>query len=213
MQALKPNSGCGLLFIIVSSNLTVLSPIVFAQFKILPGFHSRYFLCADAICSLCVKYLPFFEVWFSNKIVDIYYEGKKVATHPKSSKKGKYFTLSEHMASAHKKYLEWNPGRILNWAKTIGDSTVKLLDTIMKSKPHPELGFKACMGILNLYKKHLELETWDENRLDAISSKSLQSRKYRVDDIKQLLKNSKQDEELTSKILEHKFVRGSNYYN
>ena len=153
------------------------------------------------------------EVWFSNKIVDIYYEGKKVATHPKSSKKGKYFTLSEHMASAHKKYLEWNPGRILNWAKTIGDSTVKLLDTIMKSKPHPELGFKACMGILNLYKKHLELETWDENRLDAISSKSLQSRKYRVDDIKQLLKNSKQDEELTSKILEHKFVRGSNYYN
>ena len=52
------------------------------------------------------------EVWFSNKIVDIYYEGKKVATHPKSSKKGKYFTLSEHMASAHKKYLEWNPGRI-----------------------------------------------------------------------------------------------------
>ena len=153
------------------------------------------------------------EVWFSNKIVDIYYEGKKVTTHPKSSKKGKYFTLSEHMASAHKKYLEWNPGRILNWAKTIGDSTVKLLDTIMKSKPHPELGFKACMGILNLYKKHLELETWDENRLDAISSKSLQVRKYRVDDIKQLLKNNKQDEELTSKILEHKFVRGSNYYN
>lgn len=48
------------------------------------------------------------EVWFSNKIVDIYYEGKKVATHPKSSKKGKYFTLSEHMASAHKKYLESN---------------------------------------------------------------------------------------------------------
>ncbi len=48
------------------------------------------------------------EVWFSNKIVYIYYEGKKVATHPKSSKKGKYFTLSEHMASAHKKYLESN---------------------------------------------------------------------------------------------------------
>lgn len=153
------------------------------------------------------------EVWYSNKIVDIYYEGKKVATHPKTSQKGKYITSSDHMASSHKKYLEWNPGKILNWGKTIGDSTVKLLDTIMKRKPHPEMGFKACMGILNLYKKYLEYESWDEYRLEQVSSLALQSHRFRVDDIKQLLKNDKQSEELTTKILEHKFVRGSNYYN
>lgn len=153
------------------------------------------------------------EVWYSNKIVDIYYEGKKIATHPKTSQKGKYITQTEHMASSHKKYLEWNPGKILNWGKTIGDSTVKLLDTIMKNKPHPEMGFKACMGILNLYKKYLEYESWDEYRLEQISSFALVSHRFRVDDIKQMLKNNKQDEDMTSKILEHKFVRGSNYYS
>lgn len=97
--------------------------------------------------------------------------------------------------------------------KSIGDSTVKLLDTIMKRKPHPEMGFKACMGILNLYKQYLEYESWDEYRLDQVSSYALQSHHYRVDDIKKMLKNDKQTEELTTKILEHKFVRGSNYYS
>jgi transposase len=153
------------------------------------------------------------EVWYSNTIVDIYYEGKKITTHPKSSQKGKYVTKMEHMASSHKKYLEWNPGKILNWGKSIGDSTVKLLDTIMKNKAYPEIGFKACMGILNLYKKYLEYESWDEYRLDQVSSYALQSHRYRVDDIKKILKNDKQTEELTTKILEHKFVRGSNYYS
>jgi len=153
------------------------------------------------------------EVWYSNKIVDIYYEGKKITTHPKTSQKGKYVTKTEHMASSHKKYLEWNPGKILTWGKSIGDSTVKLLDTIMKTKPHPEIGFKACMGILNLYKKYLEYESWDEYRLDQVSSAALQSHHYRVADIKKILKNDKRVEDLTSKILEHKFVRGSNYYS
>ena len=153
------------------------------------------------------------EVWYSNTTVDIYYEGKKIATHPKTSKKGKYITNTDHMASSHKKYLEWNPGRILNWGKTIGDSTVKLLDTIMKRYPHPEMGFKACMGILNLYKKYLGYDSWDEYRLDQISSYALIANKFRVAEIQQLLKDNKKDEDITSKIFEHKFVRGSNYYS
>ena len=52
------------------------------------------------------------EVWFSAKIVSITYEGKVVATHPKLLHKGGYSTKSEHMASSHKKYLEWSPGKI-----------------------------------------------------------------------------------------------------
>lgn len=153
------------------------------------------------------------EVWYSDKTVDIYYEGKKVATHPKTSQRGKYITQSEHMASSHRKYLEWNPGKILNWGQTIGKNTVKLLDTIMRRRPHPEMGFKSCLGILKLYKKYLELDNWDEQRLDQISLSATQYHKYRVDDIKQLLKDNKYNEELTTNILNHQFVRGSNYYS
>lgn len=152
------------------------------------------------------------EVWYSNNSVDIYYEGKQVATHPKIISKGKYLTQSVHMASSHKKYLEWSPGRIINWGKSIGEATSKLFNTIMINKPHPEMGFRACLGIMRLYKAQLEQETWDELRLDYISSKALISHKYKVNDIKQILKNDNKNEELTSTILNHKNIRGSGYY-
>jgi hypothetical protein len=35
-------------------------------------------------------------------------------------------------------------------AAKIGPSTIALVDTIMKAKPHPEQGFRACLGILRL---------------------------------------------------------------
>ena len=50
------------------------------------------------------------EVWFSAKTVSITNEGKEVALHPKLLHKGQYSTQTNHMASAHKKYLEWNSG-------------------------------------------------------------------------------------------------------
>lgn len=153
------------------------------------------------------------EVWYSNKSVDIYYEGKKVATHPRTTQKGKFMTQTAHMASSHRKYLEWNPGKILNWANSIGPSTVKLLDTIMKRKPHPEMGFRTCMGIMKHYKQYLEYSSWDEYRLDQISSRALTSHKYKVDDIKKILKNDKKTEELSQSIFDHQYVRGSSYYS
>lgn len=152
------------------------------------------------------------EVWYSNKSVEIYFEGKLIATHPKTFHRGKFITQTAHMASSHKKYLEWNPGKILNWAKTIGPSTVKLLDSIMKSKPHPEMGFRICIGIMREYKKYLEYDSWDEYRLDQISSKALEYCKYKVADIKLILKKDKQSEKLTQSILDHKYIRGADYY-
>lgn len=153
------------------------------------------------------------EVWYSNKSVDIYYEGKQIATHPKTTIKGKYLTQSVHMASSHKKYLEWSPGRILNWGMSVGESTKKLLNEIMQRKPHPEMGYRSCLGIMRLYKDYLELDNWDEMRLDMVSSKALELHKYKVNDIKQILKNDKKDEQLTQLIMEHKNIRGAGYYS
>ena len=52
------------------------------------------------------------EVWFSAKVVQISYEGKVVATHPKLFHKGAYSTKKDHMASSHKKYLDGIPERL-----------------------------------------------------------------------------------------------------
>ena len=38
-------------------------------------------------------------------------------------------------------------------AATIGPATIALIEAIMSTKPHPEQGFRACLGILRLAQK------------------------------------------------------------
>ncbi len=41
----------------------------------------------------------------------------------------------------------WQP-RLLREAEAIGPSTIALVERILAAKPHPEQGFRACLGIL-----------------------------------------------------------------
>ena len=156
------------------------------------------------------------EVWFGTKIVTITYEGKTVATHPKLFHKGAYSTQHEHMASSHKKYLEWSPKKIMNWGLTIGSETSKLFGNIMKSRPHPEMGFRTCLGIINAYRKYQEKE-YTEEHLEIISTMAIAKHYYRVAQIKDLLKSYKpQDSDESAALMaltNHKNIRGSEYYS
>ena len=153
------------------------------------------------------------EVWFSTKMVSIYFEGKEVATHPRLYKRGAYSTQTAHMSSAHQKYLEWSPGRIMNWGLTIGKQTSKLLQTIMERKPHPEMGYRSCLGLMRTYEKYKEKEM-SEEQLDEISAYALRYQKFRLKQIKELLKNPPKEEEDTavSLLASHENVRGGSYY-
>ena len=155
------------------------------------------------------------EVWFSAKTVTITYEGKVVAKHPKLLHKGAYSTHSEHMASSHKKYLEWSPGKIMNWGLTIGSETAKLFQVIMDNRPHPEMGFRTCLGIINAYKKYQE-KGYSEEHLEIISSIAISKHCYKVASLKKLLKSYKPvdtDESVSLMALSHHDnVRGPDYF-
>jgi len=155
------------------------------------------------------------EVWFGAKIVTISYEGKTVATHPKLLHKGQYSTQTNHMASAHKKYLEWNPGKIMNWGLTIGSETAKLFKNIMESRPHPEMGFRTCLGIIGVYKKYLEKE-FSEEHLEIISTLAISKHYYKVGQVKELLKSYKpKDSDESASLValtSHDNIRGAQYF-
>jgi len=156
------------------------------------------------------------EVWFGAKIVTITYEGKTVATHPKLLHKGAYSTHHEHMASSHQKYLEWSPGKIMNWGLTIGTETAKLFKNIMESRPHPEMGFRTCLGIINTYKKYQEKE-YTEEHLEIISTMAISKHYYRVGQVKDLLKSYKpKDSDETASLIaltSHDNIRGADYFS
>ncbi len=123
------------------------------------------------------------DVWYSLNAVNISYQGEVIATHPKLSQSYQDSTLIEHMPASHQyQYEKWNPGRILNWAKDIGDNTVTLMKSIMQSRSHPVRGYKSCMAILNFSK------TYGNEALELTSKKSIQIGTRSVASIESILK-------------------------
>ena len=64
--------------------------------------------------------------------------------------KGKHTTLPEHMPAAHRRHMQWTPGRLLNWGQNIGAGTRAVVQWQLENRPHPEQGYRACLGLLNL---------------------------------------------------------------
>ena len=86
--------------------------------------------------------------------VEIYLRGERVAAHARSARRGLHTTVAEHMPKAHQAHAEWSPSRILAWAATLGPETAKLAEAILAARPHPEQGYRSCLGILRLSKKY-----------------------------------------------------------
>ena len=86
--------------------------------------------------------------------VEIFHKGTRVASHAFSPLRNRHTTTNEHMPSAHRRYAEWTPARMMGEAASIGSATIALFEAIMKAKPHPEQGFRSCMGVLSLVKSY-----------------------------------------------------------
>lgn len=85
--------------------------------------------------------------------VEIFHRGQRVAAHLRSHARGKHTTLTAHMPKAHQRHREWSPSRIIAWAQTVGPQTAALVQAILASRPHPEQGYRSCLGILRLARR------------------------------------------------------------
>lgn len=123
------------------------------------------------------------DVWYASNSVTVSYQGEVIAIHPKISQPYHDSTLTEHMPASHQyQYEKWNPGRILNWATDIGESTVALMKTIMESRSHPVRGYKSCMAILNFSK------TYGNEALELTCKKAMQIGTRSVASMESILK-------------------------
>jgi transposase len=90
------------------------------------------------------------DIRLTATIVESFHKGERVAAHVRLYTKGGYTTLPEHMPPGHRFYAEWNPARFIQWAGKTGEATARLVETILATRPYPEQGYKACLGIINL---------------------------------------------------------------
>lgn len=153
------------------------------------------------------------EVRITGSTVEIFHRGQRVASHPRDDKPARHTTQREHMPKSHQKHLEWSPSRLLNWAGKIGPSTRALVDAILRSRPHPEMGYRSVLGLLRLAKRY------DNARLEAACERALSvgARSYRhVESIlkKRLDQTPLESSEVQRSLpLDHANVRGPDYYH
>ena len=86
----------------------------------------------------------------TEQTIEVFHRGTRVASHLRSPLRHRHTTVADHMSSAHRRYAEWTPTRLLREAAVIGPATAALVELILHAKPHPEQGFRACLGILRL---------------------------------------------------------------
>lgn len=100
------------------------------------------------------------EARITDYTIEILHGGSRVACHARSSAKGRHTTVAEHMPAAHRAHMEWTPNRFLNWAADIGPSTRALVEHLLTNRPHPEMGYRSCLGLLALARHygHARLE-------------------------------------------------------
>ena len=144
--------------------------------------------------------------------VELFRKGERVAVHLRGAGRGRHTTLAEHMPSSHRRYAEWTIERIGREAAAIGPSTAKLAELILESRPHPEQGYRACLGILRLARQY------GAARLEAACDRGLDIGARSYGSIQSILKHgldrrpprpARQGELLPT----HPNIRGSRYYH
>ena len=149
------------------------------------------------------------EARITAKAVEIFHRGKLVAAHARSHRPYRPTTVAEHMPSSHRRYRDWTHERILREAALIGDDTAALVEIILRSRPHPEQGFRSCIGILGLAKRY------DAERLDGACARALALGTRSYSSVAAILKNAqeKRPAKPEQPSLLHENIRGPGYYH
>ena len=152
------------------------------------------------------------EARLTDTTVEVFHKGKRIASHPRSSLHHRHTTIPEHMPSAHRRYAEWTPQRMMQEAAKVGPATIALIEAIMKAKPHPEQGFRSCLGIISL------VRTYGAKRLEAASRRGNDIGATTYSSIKSILQNGLDKAYANSRTpdappIRHANIRGRGYYH
>jgi transposase len=123
------------------------------------------------------------DVRLTATTVEVLHRGKRVAAHPRSTVRGRFTTDPGHRPKAHQQHLEWTPSRLIRWGTSIGPHTGQAVQQILETLPHPEQGYRSCLGLLRLARRY------GAARLDAACGRALASGTPRYRSVKSILEH------------------------
>ena len=150
------------------------------------------------------------DVRVTARVVEVFHRGQRVAVHQRRYMGRKHGTDPEHMPSSHRRYAEGTPDRLRRWAGKIGPNTEGLITAVLASRPHPEQGFRTCLGILRSYRG------LDAARVEAASARAVELGVLNCKGIAALLArkpDAAAEDACPATLFDHANLRGPRYYN
>jgi len=143
--------------------------------------------------------------------VEVLHRGRRVASHVRSHLKGRYTTLPEHMPEHHRQYAKWTPERVVRWAGESGEAVSAVATRIIASRPHPQQGYRSCLGVMRLGKQY------GNDRLEAACRRALATGACSYKSLASILKSKLDQQSLPqtaapAPAIEHDNIRGADYY-
>ena len=100
---------------------------------------------------------------------------------------------------------------MIRWAESIGPNTGRLVKMILERRPHPEQGYRSCLGIIRLAK------AYSAERLEAAAARALALGGISYKSVNSVLKNGLDQVPLPDQapraMPTHANVRGPEYFN
>ena len=152
------------------------------------------------------------ELRITQRTVEAYVGQQRVACHAYRHRRGGHSTNPEHMPAAHRAHREWTPQRLIAWGERVGASCGKVVGWQMEHRPHPEQGYRTCLGLQRLARQY------GDQRLEAACARALAIGSPTYRSIASIL-NSGLDRHPPSSAAppalmpEHDNVRGPTYYH
>ena len=150
------------------------------------------------------------EVRITARTVEIFHRGQRVGVHQRRYMGRKHGTDPDHMPSSHRRYAEWTPDRFRRWAGKIGPNTEGLISAVLASRPHPEQGFRTCLGILRSYRG------LDPVRVEAVSARAVELGVLNCKGVASLLARKGDPaaaKDSPATLFDHANLRGPGYYH
>lgn len=187
-------------------------PYVFARWKrcrVAPDYHVEIDTHYYSVPFRLIRELV--DVRIVERTIEIFHKGQRVASHVRAPGRRGHTTIPDHMPSAHRRFGEWTPARLMAYGEKTGPSVAAFFEAVMADRPHPEQGFRTCLGVLSLAR------TYGADRVDAACRRALLIRARSLSSLRSILRNGLDraflDEAATGEPIRHGNIRGKAYYH
>jgi transposase len=151
------------------------------------------------------------ELRITAALVECFVANQRLACHARSQQRGGFTTLPEHMPASHRAHLQWTPQKLIDWGRRIGVATAAVVTWQLEHRPHPEQGYRACLGLKRLARQ------FTAARLEAACTRALSIRSPSLRSITSILKSGLDHQPArptaATTVPEHDNVRGPDYYH